>query len=64
MTLGSGPSLTPEDIARSVAKTIAAQQWSLNSLSKVTLNNRIVFDYFLVEQGGGLRCDRHYLHLG
>lgn len=45
-------SLTLEDTADSVAKTIAAQRRPLDSLSKVVLNNRIILDSLLAEQGG------------
>lgn len=43
--------LTLEDIAESDVKAIAAQQKSLDSLTKVVLVNRIDLDYHLAEQG-------------
>lgn len=43
--------LTLEDIAESDVKAIAAQQKSLDSLTKVVLVNRIDLDYRLAEQG-------------
>ena len=45
-------SLTLEDITESAAKAIAAQQKLLDSLAKVILDNRIVLNYLLAEQGG------------
>lgn len=44
--------LTLESTAKSVVKTVAAQQKSFNSLAKVVLNNRLALDYLLAEQGG------------
>lgn len=39
------------DSAESVAKAIAAQEKSLNSLTQVVLDNWIAFDYSLAELG-------------
>lgn len=50
--------LTLGDTAESVAKAIAAQQKSLDSLTKDVLDNRLAFDYLLAEQGGG---GKHHL---
>ena len=44
-------SLTLRDIADSIAKKIAAQQTSIDSLVKVVPDNRIALDYLLGEQG-------------
>ena len=44
--------LTLGDIAHFVAKTLAVQQRSLDSLAKVVIGNSIAFDYLLAEQGG------------
>lgn len=52
--------LTLEDIAESDVKAIAAQQKSLDSLTKVVLVNRIALDYRLAEQG----CDYHLAEQG
>lgn len=43
--------LTLEDIAESDVKAIAAQQKSLDPLTKVVLVNRIDLDYRLAEKG-------------
>ncbi|XP_049733661.1 endogenous retrovirus group V member 2 Env polyprotein-like [Elephas maximus indicus] len=40
------------EIADSTAQTIQDQQKSLNSLSRVVLNNRIALDFLLAQQGG------------
>ena len=45
-------SLTLEDIADSVAKTLAAQQRSSNSLAKVVLEYRIALHYLSAEKEG------------
>ena len=45
-------SLTLDELADSTAKAISAQQWLLNSLAKVVLDNHIALDYLLAEQGG------------
>lgn len=45
-------SLTLDNIAESVARTIAAQQRSLDSLAKDVLLNRGALDYLLAEQRG------------
>ena len=39
-------------IAEDTAKSIAAQQTSLNSLARVVLDNRIALDFLLAKQGG------------
>ena len=35
-----------------MANTFSAQQWSLNSLATVVLDNHVAHDYLLTEQGG------------
>ena len=56
--------LTLEDIVESVAKTIATQQRSLDSLTKVVLDSRRALDYLLPEQGGYLSYGQyHWLYL-
>ena len=45
-------SLTLEELADSTGKAISVQQWSLNSLSKVVLDNCTALDYLLAGQGG------------
>lgn len=47
-----GPFLTLREIAESTANAIAFQQRSLDSLTKVFLDNIIALDYLLTEQGG------------
>ena len=47
-------SLTLEELANSTAKAIVTQQWLLNSLARVVLDNHIVLDSLLAEQGGVL----------
>lgn len=44
-------SLTLENISKSATKEITVQQKSLDSISKVALDNRIALDYLLAEQG-------------
>ena len=44
-------SLTLEELADSTAKAISAQQWLLNSLAIVVLDNHTALDYLLAEQG-------------
>lgn len=43
--------LALEDIADSTAKTIAAQQRSLDTLANTVFDNRLALDYLLAEQG-------------
>ena len=45
-------SATIGQIAEDIAKSIAAQQTSLNSLARVVLDNRIALDFLLAKQGG------------
>ena len=52
-------SLTLGDIVESVAKAIAVPQKSLDSLTKVVLDNRIAFDYLSAEPGGV--CSKYHL---
>ena len=56
-------SLTLGDNADSIAKTLAAQETSLDSLSKVVLDNKIGLDYLLAEQGDVCCGQHHLLHL-
>lgn len=44
--------LTLDNITESVAKVIAPQQSSTDSLAKIVLDNRIALGYLLTEQGG------------
>lgn len=45
-------SLTLDNIAESIARTLTAQQKSLDSLAKDVLHNRGALDYLLAEQRG------------
>lgn len=45
-------SLTLGEVADFTAKAAAAQQWSLESLDQVVLDNYTVPDYLLAKQGG------------
>ena len=46
------PSITLGNTVDSTTKAIATQQWSLDSLAKVVMDNLIASDYLLAEQGG------------
>lgn len=45
-------SLTVREISGSTSEAVAVKQRSLNLLTKVVLDKRIILDSFLAEQGG------------